>query len=206
MAKSTLRVQEALLLPESTSSKRQETNFVTFRKLSCRYSTEEENTKLALENVDFELSKGQTLGVIGPVGCGKSTLLNCIIEETEVVDGEMKVNEMKDSVCYTHSSELHRSLFQVPATISITTQEAWIFGGTIQENILMNLKMDKNRYREVINATCLSTDLKNFKNGDQTLVGEKGATLSGGQQARVSLARCLYAQEGYPTTRRKIWF
>ena len=80
--------------------------------------------------------------------------------------------------------------------MSISTQEAWLFGGTIRENILMNSEMDMRRYQRVVNASCLKTDLKILKDGDQTLVGEKGATLSGGQKARVSLARCLYAQEG----------
>ena len=91
MSKSTLRVQEALLLPESISNKQQESDRIEFRNCSCRYSTEEENAKLALQGVDFELSKGQTLGVIGPVGCGKTTLVNTLIEETEIVDGTMKV-------------------------------------------------------------------------------------------------------------------
>ena len=58
----------------------------------------------------------------------------------------------------------------------------------------MNLDFDSRRYERVVEAACLKTDFKILSHGDETIIGEKGVTLSGGQKARVSLARCLYAK------------
>ena len=113
LAKSTLRVQEALLLPESTPDKSLESDCVQFENLSCRYTTQEENAKPTLENVDFTLSKGQTLGVIGPVGSGKTTLMNCLIAETQIVEGKMKVNKAFSCVLML----LFRFLLQFPSPL-----------------------------------------------------------------------------------------
>ena len=173
ISKATMRIQEALLLPESIAVEARQdcVDTLEFISYACSYSSREDYSKAALQDINFKLSKGETLGIIGPVGSGKSTLLNSLLDETHELRGEKFV----------------------PSKMSITTQEPWIFGGTVQQNIVMNLDLDENRYRHVINAACLCTDLENFADGDQTIVGEKGVTLSGGQRARVSLARCLYA-------------
>ena len=171
MAKATARIQKALILPDSNSRPLTEKSSSTleFRHYACGYTFDGE--KPTLQGLNLSLGKGQKLGVMGPVGSGKTTLLNCLIDETPSISGE-KI---------------------APSSISITTQEPWIFGGSIQQNILMHHDLDEKRYNEVINAACLTTDLENFDDGDQTIVGEKGVTLSGGQRARVSLARCLYS-------------
>ena len=174
MVKATIRIQNALLLPESENYTSNEVVSTGVAKLEfsdyvCGYPSD--NQKPALQDLNFTLNKGQTLGVIGPVGCGKTTLLNCLIDETNSISGSMKA----------------------PSSISVTIQEPWIFGGSIQQNILMHHKMDEKRYSEVVNAACLVTDLEDLEDGDQTIVGAKGVTLSGEQRARVSLARCLYS-------------
>lgn len=76
--------------------------------------------------------------------------------------------------------------------LSYATQENWIFGGTIRENILFDSKFDKERYEEVMKVCALERDLTLFADGDQTQIGERGIALSGGQKARISLARALY--------------
>jgi len=80
----------------------------------------------------------------------------------------------------------------VHGKVAYTSQEAWIFSGTIRENILCGSEYIEQRYRRVIEAAALERDLTLLPKGDQTLVGERGISLSGGQKARVSLARCLY--------------
>lgn len=76
--------------------------------------------------------------------------------------------------------------------IAYAAQEPWIFSGTIRENILGGLVYDSDRYMRVIEACMLQTDFSLLPNGDLTVVGERGISISGGQKARVNLARSLY--------------
>lgn len=79
-------------------------------------------------------------------------------------------------------------------TLTYSAQEAWIFPGSIRQNILFAQEYDKQRYSEIIQICALEEDLKQFPYGDMTLVGERGIELSGGQKARLNLARALYTQ------------
>ena len=88
-------------------------------------------------------------------------------------------------------SPLHGSC-KVKGKIAYASQEPWIFSGTIRQNILCGSDYDLVRYKNVIQATALERDLMIFPHGDGTAVGEKGVQLSGGQKARINLARCLY--------------
>ncbi|CAF3859637.1 unnamed protein product [Rotaria sp. Silwood1] len=78
--------------------------------------------------------------------------------------------------------------------IAYVSQISWIFSGTIRENILFCKDFDKEKYERVLQSCCLITDLQSFPAGDSTVIGEKGVNLSGGQKARVSLARALYTE------------
>ena len=112
------------------------------------------------------------MAVTGPVSAGKSSLLLSLINELPGVSG-------------------HLSITGVP---SYAAQEPWIFSGTIRDNILFGNPLNLTRYWRVINACSLKTDIDSFDGGDLTLIGERGVTLSGGQKARVSLARSVYHQ------------
>jgi ABC-type multidrug transport system fused ATPase/permease subunit len=126
-----------------------------------------------LENIDLTVKAGALVGIVGPVGSGKSSLLvGSMLGHMEQVSGQGV--EMKGSV-------------------AICMQESWIFNGTVQENILFGLKMDKGRYLQVLAACCLDTDLDALPAGDLTEIGERGVNLSGGQKARISLARAVYS-------------
>ncbi|KAJ7916159.1 multidrug resistance-associated ABC transporter [Mycena leptocephala] len=76
--------------------------------------------------------------------------------------------------------------------VSYVAQESWVLNDTIKNNILFNAPMDAQRYKKVLYQCCLERDLELFDAGDETEVGEKGLTLSGGQKARVTLARAIY--------------
>lgn len=80
----------------------------------------------------------------------------------------------------------------VNGSLSYVPQEPWLFSGTVRENILFGLSMDKLRYRTVIQKCELEHDFRLLPFGDKTFVGESGSTLSGGQKARISLARAIY--------------
>lgn len=128
-----------------------------------------ENT---LEDVNFEIEKGKMYAVIGMVGSGKSSFLSAILGEIDVARGHVKVN----------------------GSLSYAGQEAWVFGSTVRQNILFGQPYDRHRYQKVIKACSLLSDFKQFPQGDQTVVGERGSSLSGGQKARINLARSLYRQ------------
>lgn len=77
--------------------------------------------------------------------------------------------------------------------IGYASQEAWVFSGTVRENILFGQKYNATWYQTVVDACALRSDFALMTFGDKTAVGDKGMTLSGGQRARISLARAIYA-------------
>ena len=127
----------------------------------------------SLHSLNLKISKGHLVGVKGNVGAGKSTLLAAILGEIPLISGRLRLS--------VHS-------------ISYASQSAWIFADTIRANILFGRPMCEDRYLNVIKACCLDTDLRSFGEvGDLLMIGDRGVNLSGGQKARVSLARALYA-------------
>ena len=120
-----------------------------------------------LWDVDFSTSsKGLTV-ITGSVGSRKSSLLQALAAGEESI------------VFGTRTSPY--SLVYVPQT-------PWVFFGTIRENILFDEPYHKTMYSEVVDACALVEDIQTFPNGDQTVVGERGVLLSGGQRVRVSFA------------------
>ena len=128
----------------------------------------------SLSSLNLKIRNGNLVGVKGVIGAGKSTLLAAILGEINLVSGKSQV--------YAQS-------------ISYAPQSAWIFADTVRANILLGKPIDEERYKNVIKACCLDIDLQNFgKAGDLLMIGDKGVNLSGGQKARISLARALYAE------------
>lgn len=88
--------------------------------------------------------------------------------------------------------DITRGTLDVNGSLSYASQEPWVFAATIRQNILFGQPYDKKRYNEVVQVCALEKDFKQFTDGDLTLVGERGASLSGGQKARINLARAVY--------------
>ena len=82
---------------------------------------------------------------------------------------------------------------EINGSISYISQKPWIINATIKENILFGNKYDSEAYEEALKAGCLEADLNSLAKGDETEIGEKGVNLSGGQKARVALARAIYS-------------
>ena len=80
----------------------------------------------------------------------------------------------------------------VVGKVAYASQEAWVFSGTVRQNVLCGLEYDVKRYQRVVKACALEKDFCLLPDGDRTTVGEKGVSLSGGQKARLNLARALY--------------
>ncbi|CAF0839220.1 unnamed protein product [Brachionus calyciflorus] len=138
----------------------------------CEIISNEENI---LTEISLKIKKGDFIGIIGKVGSGKSSILHSIMAELEKINGKIRINSDTCSKGFAYVG-----------------QEVWIQQGTIRENILFGAEMDSNNYRKVIDACCLEADLDNLPLGDETPVGENGICLSGGQKARVTLARACY--------------
>lgn len=120
----------------------------------------------------MKVEKGKLYCLIGTVGAGKSSLLSTILGEVNLIRGNVKVK----------------------GGISYAGQESWVFGASVRQNILFGEPFDRQRYQKVVKVCALQKDFKQFADGDQTIVGERGSSLSGGQKARINLARAVYRQ------------
>ncbi|XP_009076870.1 PREDICTED: multidrug resistance-associated protein 7 [Acanthisitta chloris] len=144
---------------------------------------EEESTRqplstgtLQLHIENLSVRKGMLLGVVGKVGSGKSSLLAAITGELIKQGGRVYVYDLEQG-------------------FGLATQEPWIQFTTVRENILFGREYHAQLYEEVVEACALSEDLNILPAGDQTEVGENGVTLSGGQKARLALARAVYQEK-----------
>ncbi|KAG0206658.1 hypothetical protein BGX28_001906 [Mortierella sp. GBA30] len=141
--------------------------------------------KAILSNITMTLSRNELLAIVGPVGCGKSSFCMALLQELPLVSGSLEFADR-------HPRSDSKGVQQRPVSMSYSAQSPWIFAGSVRSNILFGSKFDQERYDSVIKACQLTRDLCLFPHGDATLIGEKGVILSGGQRARVSLARAAY--------------
>ncbi|KAF5370319.1 hypothetical protein D9758_006918 [Tetrapyrgos nigripes] len=118
--------------------------------------------------------------ILGPTGSGKTALLLALL-------GEMH---------FVPPTTANESWVNLPREggVAYAPQESWVLNQTIKENIVFNSDYNEDRYQKVLYQCALERDLSLFKAGDQTEVGERGQTLSGGQKARLTLARAVYSK------------
>uniref|UniRef100_A0A8D3BHY2 ATP-binding cassette sub-family C member 10 n=1 Tax=Scophthalmus maximus TaxID=52904 RepID=A0A8D3BHY2_SCOMX len=128
---------------------------------------------LLLHGLDLHIAKGSLVVVVGEVGCGKSSLLAAVAGELHRLSG----------VVYVADREVG---------FGLASQEPWIQHASVRDNILFGKDYDPDLYQAVVQACALADDLNVLPNGDKTEVGENGVTLSGGQKARLALARAAY--------------
>lgn len=123
-----------------------------------------------LSNLNVMVKPGTLCAVIGPVGSGKSSFLQLLLGELYPESGSIRVG----------------------GTVSYASQEPWLFVSTVRRNILFGEKYEREHYRAVVKVCALERDFELFSDGDKTFVGERGVSLSGGQRARINLARAVY--------------
>ncbi|KAH6831928.1 multidrug resistance-associated protein 4 [Perilla frutescens var. hirtella] len=134
------------------------------------FAWDDEGSEHVLEDLSFEVKKGELAAIVGTVGSGKSSLLASVLGELRKISGKVRV-------C---------------GTTAYVSQTSWIQNATIKENILFGSPMDSERYKNVIKVCSLEKDLEILEHGDQTEIGERGINLSGGQKQRIQLARAVY--------------
>ncbi|XP_044268134.1 probable multidrug resistance-associated protein lethal(2)03659 [Tribolium madens] len=123
-----------------------------------------------LSEINFGVGPHQLVGIVGPVGSGKTTLLHVILKEISLSRGDLEIS----------------------GRISYAAQEPWLFAASIRQNILFGEEMDREKYQQVVKVCALERDFSMLPYGDHTIVGERGVMLSGGQKARINLARAVY--------------
>ncbi|KVH98084.1 AAA+ ATPase domain-containing protein [Cynara cardunculus var. scolymus] len=144
---------------------------IVMKDACCAWSSSAQEVKeLILDHVNLAIPKGSLVAVIGEVGSGKSSLLNSILGEMKLIEGSI----------YSSGS------------VAYVPQIPWILSGTIRDNIIFGRDYDPIRYSAVLEACALNTDVSLMVGGDMAYIGEKGVNLSGGQRARLALARAVY--------------
>ena len=138
--------------------------------LSAGWKNERDKTEICIEDISICLKRGESLSVIGKVGAGKSSLLLALLNELEVMKGDINLL----------------------GSCALVPEEPWILSTSIRDNITYGRKWNCVWYGQVVSSCCLEVDFGQFRDGDLTIIGERGITLSGGQKARISLARAIY--------------
>ncbi|XP_055588089.1 ATP-binding cassette sub-family C member 4-like [Uranotaenia lowii] len=161
---------ERMLVAKRIVNENSEKKGIVLDGVTARWVVSEDESNVGIENVSTTVEQGRLCVVIGPVGSGKTTLLNVILGELDIDEGSLLVN----------------------GNLSYAAQEPWLFEGSVRNNILFVEEYDEQRYLEVVRVCALERDFQLFPHGDQTIVGERGISLSGGQKARVNLARAIY--------------
>ncbi|KAJ8922563.1 hypothetical protein NQ315_007593 [Exocentrus adspersus] len=166
-------LSEKTLIKGKGKGKRSALTIDKRKSFESHITDESQGSGFKLQDINLKIRKGEFIGVIGSVGSGKSSLLSAILGELYIDSGEIAIS-------------------QIESGFGFATQQPWLQNGTIRDNILFGRPFDDSKYRSVLFACGLIDDVQQLPAGDMTTVGEGGSTLSGGQKARVALARAVY--------------
>ena len=167
-----LRLNEKNFAPEQARK-----GEVLLKEVTAHWGRKKEEEKLSLSgfvlsDVNLHIHPGELVVIKGAVGSGKSSLLLTILGELSISSGQVA-----------------RS-----GRIAYVEQEPWILSATIKDNITMGKAFEKTKFDEVIRVCALEDDMKIFPKREETLLGDRGVNISGGQKARLSLARAVYSE------------
>ena len=151
-----------------TSPSHHETPSISLKNITCKALQH----ALLLDDVTLNFHGNKLIVITGAVGSGKSSLLTAILGELEVETGGQKL---------------------IGGSISYVPQTPWLFSGTIVQNILFGRPFSQADYQQTVEACALEVDFHLLPDGDNTFIGERGVSLSGGQQSRINLARAVYS-------------
>jgi len=157
---------------------------VEYRNVTFAYAgTEEASGPEALSSINLKIEPGSTVGIIGPPGSGKTTLLSLIPRLYESTHGRILIDGHDVRTL---------TLGDLRSQISFMPQEPFMFAGSIRENLTFgDQAITERQLEQATAAAVLLETVESFRNGFDTVVGEKGVILSGGQKQRIALARCL---------------
>ncbi|MFP4187705.1 MAG: ABC transporter ATP-binding protein [Acholeplasmataceae bacterium] len=182
------RINEILDLPSEYEHNGTETppikGKIEFKDVSFAFPDTSEHL---LKGVNFTIEPGQTVALIGRTGSGKSTIINLLLRMYDYQAGEILI----DGVPLDRIEKKY-----IRKHIGVVLQEPFLYSKTVFENIAIAAKdVEERSVHQAAEIAALAKDIKTFKQGYRTVVGEKGTTLSGGQKQRVAIARVLVADK-----------
>jgi len=185
-AASQARINEFLnTKPEIQSTNLSEFTFNEFIQFENIGLTYPEKSEKALRNINFTLKKGESLAILGNTGSGKTSIANLLLRLLEPTEGRILIDgiDLKN----INLGGYRRSIGYVP-------QEVFLFSDSVLNNISFGLATNHQNLEKIKNASneaALTENIKNFKEGYSTVIGERGVSLSGGQKQRVAIARAF---------------
>lgn len=139
--------------------------------ISMKNVTFQSNAMCQFKNINIDIPKGSLVAVVGPTGCGKSSILSTIAGSIELQSGS-----------------IHRY-----GKIACVPPQPWLFQGSLEDNILFGNERNITKYKSIIEACELKSDIAMLPNHDWTHINENGVNLSGGQKQRICIARAVYS-------------
>jgi ATP-binding cassette, subfamily B, multidrug efflux pump len=180
---SIMAIQPAIIDAASVKSQPPIRGRIEFRHLTFRYHAESEPV---LRDIDLTIEAGQSVAFVGRTGSGKSTLVNLIPRVLEVEPGTVLIDGVPVA---------EYPLAQLRAAIGYVPQETFLFSNALDRNIAFGVdQAGPEEIEHAANIAGLSDDVRDFPDGFDTLVGERGITLSGGQKQRTAIARAVLRQ------------
>jgi ABC-type multidrug transport system fused ATPase/permease subunit len=149
------------------------------------FSHDAEPDAAALADVSFSIAPGTTVALVGPTGSGKSTLLNLLARLIDPTAGTIRLGGI--DLAALDDSHLH-------GAVALAFQEPFLFGTTVRDNIVLGRSVSAEAVDLAVELSRLGDFIDELPVGLDTLVGERGATMSGGQRQRLALARALVAK------------
>lgn len=151
--------------------------------------------KFVLVNLTCEFPAGKLSLICGKLGSGKSLLLLALLGEADVLAGQLTFpRSPPDIIASFIGKVIPKERWIIEGLCAYVPQATWLRNASIKENILFDLPYDEERYQKTLEACALLRDLEILEDGDKSEIGERGINLSGGQKARVSLARAIYSR------------
>ena len=147
------------------------TEIETAESNGSEYDEDNNRSIHTLSGLNVTIKKGQLVAIVGSIGSGKSSFLSMLLNE----------------LC------LHSGSVFMRGSLSYHQQSPWIFNATLKNNILFESAYNEEKLNHVLKVSALHADIDQLPSGMETEIGEKGINLSGGQKARISFARALYA-------------
>ena len=141
------------------------------------FNSELKKYKILLSDLDLEIKKGELVAVLGETGSGKTCLINAILNYLDFIPKSKNKKEIYNVV---------------NGAISYASQNPWILNGTVRDNIIFYNELDIERYKKVLQICQLISELSQLPGGEMTEISSNGQNISGGQKARISLARAIY--------------
>ncbi|KAJ6443710.1 ATP-dependent bile acid permease [Purpureocillium lavendulum] len=188
------RIENELGEPRMQDSRRYSTS-VCMDSATIAWPSESGTNRRAgpvLRNVTVSFPDSALSIVVGKTGSGKSMLLASILGDCDVLDGKVSA-----PLVVSQGGQLSSGMaapWIISSAYALVAQMPWIRSASVKDNILFELPYDGARYRQVLYACALNHDVQRWPDGDETVLGEDGVNLSGGQKWRISLARALYSR------------